>query len=353
MTQAFIITLREGLEAFLIVAISLAYLRKTGRPQLVSAVHWGIAVAIALSVGAAVLFQQASNQALWEGILGLTAAAVSTSYCATSVSGPPSLVPNLAKVNSLTQAQKEVIFQIFQSPKPISPAYGGAKIHKVLDEAVQNIHASGDAFYADMTHADVLAVVDSQYKGGKYTFKQKYEEWLVKKHGALPSPDPIPSAHVDSVTPPTVHPSAPTPAVDPTPTPPTVPHVSDPPPPPKTNKGYTPLGYLSGDITGIPLDVQAKVYTEFKKNKVTAIWSGNKIYESVQKTHKALHAQGIYLNDHEVLQILDIEAGKSGASTGFVVAAFENRWGGTVCGSNVEEAGSLKARAIPIPNSKA
>ena len=36
MYQAFVITLREGLEAFLIVAISLAYLRKTGRHQLVS-----------------------------------------------------------------------------------------------------------------------------------------------------------------------------------------------------------------------------------------------------------------------------------------------------------------------------
>ena len=74
MLQAFVITLREGLEAFLIVAISLAYLRKTGRPQLVAAVHWGIAVAIVVSAGAAYLFQQANNQALWEGILALTAA---------------------------------------------------------------------------------------------------------------------------------------------------------------------------------------------------------------------------------------------------------------------------------------
>lgn len=74
MLQAFIITLREGLEAFLIVAISLAYLRKTGRPQLVSAVHWGIGVSIVLSVGAAVLFNRATNQALWEGVLALTAA---------------------------------------------------------------------------------------------------------------------------------------------------------------------------------------------------------------------------------------------------------------------------------------
>jgi high-affinity iron transporter len=74
MLQAFVITLREGLEAFLIVAISLAYLRKTGRPQLVSAVHWGIGVAVLVSIGAALLFQRANTQALWEGILALTAA---------------------------------------------------------------------------------------------------------------------------------------------------------------------------------------------------------------------------------------------------------------------------------------
>ena len=44
MLQAFVITLREGLEAFLIVAISLAYLKKTGRRELLPAVHWGIAL---------------------------------------------------------------------------------------------------------------------------------------------------------------------------------------------------------------------------------------------------------------------------------------------------------------------
>lgn len=74
MLQAFVITLREGLEAFLIVAISLAYLRKSGRAELVSAVHWGIGVSVVLSVFAAWLFQKASNQALWEGILALVAA---------------------------------------------------------------------------------------------------------------------------------------------------------------------------------------------------------------------------------------------------------------------------------------
>ena len=74
MLPAFGITLREGLEAFLIVAISLAYLRKTGRERLVPAVHWGIGLSILISLGAGYLFSKASNQALWEGILALTAA---------------------------------------------------------------------------------------------------------------------------------------------------------------------------------------------------------------------------------------------------------------------------------------
>jgi high-affinity iron transporter len=74
MIQAFVITLREGLEAFLIVAISLAYLRKTGRQALVPAIHWGIAVSILLSIGAGLLLAKARNQALWEGVLGIVAA---------------------------------------------------------------------------------------------------------------------------------------------------------------------------------------------------------------------------------------------------------------------------------------
>jgi high-affinity iron transporter len=65
MLQAFVVTLREGLEAFLIVAISLAYLRKTGRHALVPAVRWGIGCSIAVSIAAGLL---------WEGVLALVAA---------------------------------------------------------------------------------------------------------------------------------------------------------------------------------------------------------------------------------------------------------------------------------------
>ena len=74
MLQAFVVTLREGLEAFLIVAISIAYLRKTGRAALVPAVRWGIVASVILSIGAGVLLSKAANQSLWEGVLALVAA---------------------------------------------------------------------------------------------------------------------------------------------------------------------------------------------------------------------------------------------------------------------------------------
>ncbi len=74
MFATFVITLREGLEAFLIVAISLAYLRQTGRARLVSAVHWGIAAALAVSIAAGLFFQRAESKPLWEGVLAWVAA---------------------------------------------------------------------------------------------------------------------------------------------------------------------------------------------------------------------------------------------------------------------------------------
>jgi high-affinity iron transporter len=72
--QAFVITLREGLEAFLIVAISLAYLRKSGRSSLTPAVHTGILVALILSAIGGYLLYNAANQELLEGPLALVAA---------------------------------------------------------------------------------------------------------------------------------------------------------------------------------------------------------------------------------------------------------------------------------------
>ena len=74
MLHSFVITLREGLEAFLIIAISIAYLKKTGRGSLLPAIYWGIGASVVVSLGAAWLLRQASNEALWEGVLAIVAA---------------------------------------------------------------------------------------------------------------------------------------------------------------------------------------------------------------------------------------------------------------------------------------
>ncbi|MDP3743767.1 MAG: FTR1 family protein [Methylotenera sp.] len=79
MFTAFMITLREGIEAFLIVAITLTYLRKTGRDHLAPAVYWGVLIAVGTSYFSSLLFAQADNKPLWEGVLALiTAVLVAT-----------------------------------------------------------------------------------------------------------------------------------------------------------------------------------------------------------------------------------------------------------------------------------
>jgi high-affinity iron transporter len=91
--QSFIIVLREGFESFLLVAVILSYLRKSGRQKLAGAVYWAIGVGLALSGGLGYLLYQMqtgnseliektlgstmagffSNEALREGVLGVIA----------------------------------------------------------------------------------------------------------------------------------------------------------------------------------------------------------------------------------------------------------------------------------------
>jgi high-affinity iron transporter len=79
MLQMFVITLREGIEAFLIVAIALAYLRKTGRDALVPAVFWGTAAGVTLSLILGIKLAQFAVQPIWEGLLALIAVVLVTS----------------------------------------------------------------------------------------------------------------------------------------------------------------------------------------------------------------------------------------------------------------------------------
>jgi high-affinity iron transporter len=71
MSYAFLIVLREGFEAFLIVAVTLAYLRKTGQAGLVSAVRWAIGASVVLSGILGYILMQGVNESLWEAVLGL------------------------------------------------------------------------------------------------------------------------------------------------------------------------------------------------------------------------------------------------------------------------------------------
>lgn len=74
MFSMFMISLREGIEAFLIVAMTLAYLRKTGRQGLVTAVYWGTGLAVIASFIAMLAFREADNKPFWEGTLAAVAA---------------------------------------------------------------------------------------------------------------------------------------------------------------------------------------------------------------------------------------------------------------------------------------
>ncbi len=75
MLQAFVITLREGVEAALIVGIIFAYLNKIERRELKRTVFWALAAAVLASVGAAVVIAHTGfNQDIFEGWVMLVAA---------------------------------------------------------------------------------------------------------------------------------------------------------------------------------------------------------------------------------------------------------------------------------------
>lgn len=84
MLPAFVITLREGLEASLIVGIIAAYLIKTGRPRELKKLWLGVIAAIALTLLAATLLHLGNlvlphrQQELMEGLTGMAAVVVLT-----------------------------------------------------------------------------------------------------------------------------------------------------------------------------------------------------------------------------------------------------------------------------------
>lgn len=73
MLETLLITFREGLEAFLIVAITLAYLTKTGRKDLSMAVYWGVGAALIISATTGWHIAELAEDPVMEGALALGA----------------------------------------------------------------------------------------------------------------------------------------------------------------------------------------------------------------------------------------------------------------------------------------
>ncbi len=72
MLNSFIIVLREGFESFLLVAVILSYLRKSGQKWLTSAVYVGIALALSASAALGYLLRQGVDDLVVERIFGAT-----------------------------------------------------------------------------------------------------------------------------------------------------------------------------------------------------------------------------------------------------------------------------------------
>lgn len=70
MLNSFIIVLREGFESFLLVAVILAYLRKSGQQWLNTSVYVAIAVALAASGGLAYLLNKGVDDAVVQSMFG-------------------------------------------------------------------------------------------------------------------------------------------------------------------------------------------------------------------------------------------------------------------------------------------
>ncbi|NDC56162.1 MAG: iron permease FTR1 [Alphaproteobacteria bacterium] len=80
MFESLLITFREGLEAFLIVAITVAYLQKTQRQHLLPAVWAGIAVAFVLSATTGWHIKELAEDEVFEGSMAMVAGLMVASF---------------------------------------------------------------------------------------------------------------------------------------------------------------------------------------------------------------------------------------------------------------------------------
>lgn len=80
MLETAVVIFREGLEAFLIIAIMLAYVTNTGRYNLRKPIFAGIAVAFLISVTTGYHVAELAQDPVWEGTLAMIAGALVASF---------------------------------------------------------------------------------------------------------------------------------------------------------------------------------------------------------------------------------------------------------------------------------
>jgi hypothetical protein len=187
-----------------------------------------------------------------------------------------------ADTSMLGQAVKQAIYQAFSQWK-ISPAYGGAKIHKVLQETRAAVKAN-QYFIDDIDDQQLLAVIDEATAGNyKKTFGETYWEWLQSPAGkkAVGTP-PKAVTHVIAPIKDVIPPTPPPAAVDPL---------------AKLANAYNsgtlqdvvppvPLGDL-GDISQFDFFAKQDVVDRWvalgKGKKVTPAWGGAKIWKLLEE----------------------------------------------------------------------
>lgn len=105
---------------------------------------------------------------------------------ATTPTGSSCAIPmHPADLSSFTSSTISKVSNAFLAKK-ISPAYGGAKIHKVVQEVRAEISAEGSSGTDLMnliSDRQIVAMVDKNYVAKGATFSQKYDEWLQSPAG--------------------------------------------------------------------------------------------------------------------------------------------------------------------------
>lgn len=97
MLETALIVFREGLESFLIVALTVAYLRQTGKASLLPAIGAGVVVALLIAVGVGYAADDFAGDPLTEGLLALISGALVASMTYGVMKTAKSIRSNLTK----------------------------------------------------------------------------------------------------------------------------------------------------------------------------------------------------------------------------------------------------------------